>query len=84
MKEIVATETLPQVGAPDPELANSPVLDASEQDERAGSRDQELEQGVCYFNGKPYPIGAYVLSGSEILQCTGRGVWSSKGEKEPD
>ena len=75
-------EHLPQVGAPDPELNNSLVLDESEYDEQAGPRDTELEQGVCYFNGSEYPIGTYVQSGSEILQCTGRGVWVRKGERE--
>lgn len=76
-------ESLPQVGAPDPELDNSPIVDDSQFDEHAGSRDLELEQGVCYFNGKSFPIGTYVLSGSEVLQCAGRGVWVSKGEKRP-
>ena len=71
-----------QVGAPDPELRNSPILDESELDEQAASRDLELEEGVCYFNGSIYPLGAYVLSGSELLQCTEGGVWTPKGEKE--
>jgi hypothetical protein len=79
-----AKETLPQVGAPDPELRNSPIIDESEYDEHAASRDLELEEGVCYFNGEPYEIGAYVRSGSELLQCSGRGVWVSKGEKRSD
>jgi hypothetical protein len=73
---------LPQVGAPDPELKNSLVLDEYEYDERAGPRDTELEEPVCYFNGSSYPIGTYVQSGSEVLQCTGRGVWARKGERE--
>jgi hypothetical protein len=37
---------------------------------------------VCYFNGEAFPIGAYVQSGSEVLQCTDRGVWTRKGERE--
>jgi hypothetical protein len=76
-----AKETLPQVGAPDPELRTSPIIDESEYDEHAASRDLELEEGVCYFNGEPYEIGAYVRSGSELLQCSGRSAWVSKGEK---
>jgi hypothetical protein len=68
--------------SPDPELANSPIIDESEYDEHAGSRDLELEEGVCYFNGTPFAIGSYVLSGSEVLECSGRGVWVSKGEKK--
>jgi hypothetical protein len=73
---------LPQVGAPDPELENSPIIDESEFDEQAASRDLELEEGACHFNGTAYPIGAYVQSGSELLQCSGRGVWVRKGERE--
>ena len=72
-----------QVGAPDPELRTSPIVDESELDEHAGSRDLELEEGVCYFNGETFPIGTYVLSGSELLLCSGRGVWVASGEKRP-
>lgn len=80
---MVSRQQPPQVGAPDPELKNSPIVDDAEGDEHAGSRDLELEEGLCYFNGTTYPIGTYVLSGSELLQCSGRGVWVSKGEKRP-
>jgi hypothetical protein len=75
-------DSLPEVGAPDPELRNSPIIDDFEDDEQAGSRDLELEEGVCYFNGETYAIGAYVKSGSELLQCTGGGVWVRVGERE--
>lgn len=73
---------LPQVGALDPELNTSPIIDESEHDETAGSRDLELEASACYFNGEAFPIGVYVQSGAEVLQCTGRGVWTRKGERE--
>lgn len=43
----------------------------------------ELEAGVCYFNNESYPIGQYLLSGSELLQCEERGVWVRKGEIRP-
>lgn len=76
-------DTLPQVGAPDPELRNSPIIDDAEYDEHDGSRDLELESAGCYFNGQAFPIGQYVLSGSEVLLCTERGVWLRKGEKRP-
>jgi hypothetical protein len=72
---------LEQVGAPDPELDNSPIVDDTEYDEHAGPRDVEIEQGGCTFNGKAYPLGAMVDSGGELLQCTGRGVWVRKGER---
>ena len=74
---------LPQLGAPDPELKNSPIIDEAEYDEHAGGADLELEEGVCYFNSEPFAIGACILSGSEVLECSGRGVWVSKGEKPP-
>jgi len=75
---------LPQVGAPDPELKTSPIIDESEYDETEASPDLELEAPVCHFNGEVFALGAYVQSGSEVLQCTERGVWVRKGEKRPD
>ena len=75
-------EPTPQVGAPDPELKNSPIIDESEFDDEADSRDLEIEQGACYFNGAAYRIGAFVQSGSELLQCTGGGVWVRRAERE--
>jgi hypothetical protein len=77
-----SNELLQQVGAPNPDLRNSPIIDESEYDEQAGSRDLELQQGVCYFNGNAYAIGARVQSGSELLQCTGDGVWARIAERE--
>jgi hypothetical protein len=74
---------LPQVGAPDPELKTSPIVDESQLDEKAGARDLELEEGFCLFNNEEYPIGTYVQSGDEVLKCTGRGVWERRGEKRP-
>ena len=70
---------IPNVGAPDPELRTSPILDGEEEE----TLDDELEAGACYFNGSPYPIGRYVRSGDEVLQCAGRGVWVRQGEIEP-
>lgn len=69
------TPHAPQVGAPDPEKRTSPILDEDEE----FSLDLELETGVCYFNGQSYPIGAYVLSGSELLHCEERGLWVRRG-----
>ena len=68
-----------QVGAPDPERKTSPIIDEYEEI----SLDMEIEAGVCYFNDIAYPIGAYVLSGSELLHCEERGVWVRKGEMRP-
>jgi len=47
------------------------------------SLDLELESGACYFNDSSYPIGQYVRSGSELLQCEERGVWVRTGELPP-
>ncbi len=70
---------IPQVGAPDPELRNSPIFD--EYDEI--SPDLELEAGACYFNNVSYPIGTFILSGSELLRCEERGVWVRVGDMRP-
>jgi len=64
---------VPQVGAPDPEKQTSPVID--EDDEAESSLDLERETPACYFNSQSFPIGSYVLSGSELLHCEERGVW---------
>ena len=68
-----------QVGASDPERKTSPILDEYEEI----SLDAEIEAGVCYFNDIVFPIGTYVLSGSELLRCDGRGVWVRSGEMRP-
>lgn len=71
------TKQAPQLGAPDPELRNSPIFD----DEQEVSLDLEIETGGCYFNDLRYPIGQYVRSGSELLHCEGAGIWVRKGEE---
>lgn len=77
-------EKLPQVGALDPERETSPIIDEAEFDEQAASPDLEIERGACYFNGERFRIGEYVQSGSEVLLCSGGGVWVRQGEKRPD
>lgn len=72
---------VPDVGAPDPELKNSPIFDR--ENEEVEAFDLELESGVCYFNGVSYPIGQYVCSGNELLCCGERGVWLRKGSCYP-
>jgi hypothetical protein len=66
----------PQVGAPDPELKTSPILDRSDED--LLSLDLELETGVCYFNDASYALGDYVYSGEQLLRCEERGLWVPK------
>jgi hypothetical protein len=74
---------VPQVGAPDPELKTSAIIDELEEYEELGP-DVELQEGVCYFNGVTYPLGQFVRSGSELLRCEERGIWVRKGEMRPD
>lgn len=71
---------VPEVGAPDPELKNSPIFDDEAEEEEY--EDLELERGVCHFNGTRYEIGEYVSSGSELLRCMERGVWVRVGESQ--
>ncbi len=71
----------PNVGAPDPEMKNSPIFDRESEEFEA--IDLELETGVCYFNGVSYRIGEYVCSGNELLRCEERGVWVRKGSCYP-
>jgi hypothetical protein len=73
------TNPVALVGAPDPELKTSPILD----EYAIISLDQELETGACYFNNVVYPVGQYLLSVSELLHCEQRGVWVSKAEMRP-
>lgn len=71
-----------QVGAPDPERRNSPIIE--ETDEEFDFAGQELgEAPVCYFNDKRYGIGEYVCSGSELLRCV-EGGWVREGSCDPD
>lgn len=71
-----------QVGAPDPELQNSPIFEESDEEfEVAG---QELENApVCYFNDTAFNSGEFVCSGSELLRCY-RGGWVRVGSCDPD
>ncbi|MDH3280903.1 MAG: hypothetical protein OEQ39_29410 [Gammaproteobacteria bacterium] len=72
--------TVIEVGAPDPELENSPIFDY--ESEWAEYQDLELETGVCYFNGETYPLGEYVSSGGELLRCMEKGVWVRVGSSQ--
>jgi len=74
-REIAMTTShqVPQVGAPDPELRNSPIIDARDSEEL--SLDTELESDACYFNNQRFVIDEYVHSGDELLHCIEHGVW---------
>ena len=72
-------QSIPDVGAPDPERRTSPILDEDEEE----TLDSELETGVCFFNDIAYAIGDYVRSGDEVLLCADRGIWVRKAELAP-
>jgi hypothetical protein len=73
--------SLPQVGAPDPELRNSPIADEEDEDTDV-VRQQLPGAAVCYFNGAEFVHGTYVASGSQVLRCS-YGVWIDSGSADP-
>ena len=68
-----------QVGAPDPELRNSPIHTDPEQSFELVREQRGDEAAGCYFNGVLYREGEKVLSGSTYLRCE-RGIWVELGE----
>ena len=80
----MATQHQPIViGAPDPELKTSPILD--ERGEEFDVLVQEVE-GIpdCYFNDVAYADQTFVCSGSGALMRCDKGVWVQKGGCDPD
>ena len=71
------------VGAPDPELKTSLILE--ETDEEFDHLSQEVDDlPVCYFNGVAYQDGQFVCSSSgEMLKCI-KGTWLREGSCDPD
>ena len=72
--------SLPQVGAQDPELRNSPIVD--EEDEETEIVRQQQGAAACLFNGKEFAHDTYVASGSQVLRCN-YGVWIDSGSADP-
>lgn len=72
-------EPHPQVGAPDPDLDTSPIIDEDEREDI----EPEVSSAFCTFNGAPFRIGEYVLSGSEVLRCEAPGLWVRQGDLRP-
>ena len=66
------TSGVAEVGAADPELKNSPVVDSEIEEGEFSAIEQDVE--MCYFNGVRYASGDYVSSGDELLRCE-NGVW---------
>ena len=74
---------LVHVGAPDPELKNSPILDEFDEDFEVLAQEVE-DLPVCYYNGVTYPDGQFVCSSSsELLRCE-KGLWVREGTCDPE
>ncbi|WAK00842.1 DUF1496 domain-containing protein [Methylobacter sp. YRD-M1] len=72
----------PQVGAPDPELNTSPILEEYPLE----AQDFKLQQPgakSCLFNNRRYDHGSYICSGDNLLHCD-YGVWIKAGSCDPD
>ena len=72
-----------QVGAPDPELPNSPIIDESGGNEQTGSDPESVSFANCRFNGSDYVDGSLICSGDELLRCS-RGSWLRSGSCDED
>ncbi|MEJ2361617.1 MAG: DUF1496 domain-containing protein [Gammaproteobacteria bacterium] len=71
------------VGAPNPDLKTSPILD--EEDEEYEVLAQEVEEKpICYFNNVTYSDGSFICSGSGVLLKCQRGLWLREGGCDPD
>jgi hypothetical protein len=75
--------SLPQLGAQDPELENSPIFDELSAEEQTDAQALEY-RGACYFNGMAYTPGTRVRSGEEILLCTEEGLWVRQVQRAND
>ncbi len=72
-----------QVGAPDPELNTSPIMESLDEDFQVTAQEVE-DLPVCYFNNASYRNGEYVCSGSgELLHCNS-GIWVREGTCDPE
>jgi hypothetical protein len=72
--------SIPQVGAPDPELRNSPIAEEDDLDTDV-VRQQVPGEPVCWFNSGEYRHGDLVASGSQVLRCS-YGVWVEAGSAD--
>jgi hypothetical protein len=69
------------VGAIDPELKTSPVIEETAEDADVFEQ-QAPELPTCWFNGEVFVTGELVRSGSVVLQCR-RGLWVEIGPADP-
>lgn len=71
------------VGAMDPELRNSPVIEDTDEDYALAGQEQTVTK-TCFFNGTAFPNGQSVCSGSgEMLRCVD-GKWIRVGSCDSD
>ena len=54
------------VGAPDPELRNSPIMEETDEDFEVLAQETD-ELPICHFNGVAFRDGDFVCSGSGEL-----------------
>ena len=73
-------QSIPPVGAQDPELLTSPIAEEEDEDTDV-VRQQVPGEPVCYFNGSSYKHGEFVASGSQVLKCS-YGVWVEAGSAD--
>lgn len=75
---MVTRATPVNVGAPDPAMKTSLIIEESDEDFDALAQEYD-ELPACYFNDVEYIDGSYVCSGSsELLHCV-KGVWVRQG-----
>jgi hypothetical protein len=67
------SKKIKDLGAPDPELKNSPVAWEGEEDTET-LRASVPAEPECFFNSRAYANGTVVRSGSTLLRCD-LGIW---------
>ena len=67
------TEKTQELGTQDPELKNSPVAWEGDEDTEA-LREEITDEPECFFNGRAFPHGTVISSGSTRLSCD-HGLW---------
>ena len=70
------------VGAIDPKLKTSPVLEETAEESYELSQDVP-DPSTCFFNGEAFSTGEFVRSGAAVLECQ-NGVWVEVGPADPD
>ena len=80
---MTSEQTTIQVGAPDPELNTSPIVEDTDEEFEVAAQEVE-DMPECYFNDSSFPNGKYVCSGSgELLHCE-NGLWIREGTCDPE